>query len=183
MSIEITCKTCIIKGTAHAELTVGTNGTFGASQIFQNVTEQFDDAIDEITDAVTDFGKQVWSEIDESLDTGDFDMPPLNLELSIDVPEMPETRLKFGFDELEMYIDLETTLSGSASYELNLYTSQGPFGFGIGEELMLGIVFSVDLILSVDAAITIGTGFHLRLDDGFSIELAMFAEEVATLEM
>lgn len=148
------------------------------------MTDQFGDVIENITDAVTDFGKDVWAEVTDFVETGDFDMPPLDIDLQdIEVPEIPDVVLKFGFDELDLLVDVDVTLEAGAEYKLNLYTSQGPFGFRIAEDLLVGVVVSVDLILSVDGDVTVGTGFHLQLDDGFSVELAMFAEEVANIEM
>lgn len=181
-SLEIFCNTCSIQGIAHAELTIG--GAFNISDAFFNLTGQFGDAIENITDAVTEFGKDVWAEVTDFVQTGDFDMPPLEVDLQdLAIPQIPDVRLKFGFDELDLLMDIDVTLAAGAEYKLNLYTSQGPFGFRIAEDLLVGVVFSVDLILSADAEVTLGTGFHLQLDDGFEVELAMFAEEVANLQM
>lgn len=181
-SLEIFCNTCYIKGIAHAELIIG--GTLDVSEAFLNLTDQFSDAIEQITDVVTEFGEDVWAEVTEFAQTRDFDMPPLEVDLEgLDVPVMPDVTLRFGFDELDLLIDIDVTLSASTEYKLNLYTSQGPFGFKIADDLLVGVVFSVDLILSANTAVTLGTGFHLQLDDGFAIELAMFADEVANLQM
>ncbi len=67
-----------------------------------------------------------------------------------------------------------------------LYDSSVPhpfLGFKIGEDLLVGVVFTVDLILTASAEVTIESGFHLKLEDGFALELNMFAKEVAKLEM
>ena len=56
-------------------------------------------------------------------------------------------------------------------------------GFGVGKELTLGVIFTVDLILSVDAAIDISTGVHIKLEDGVGINIPMFAKNVSNIMM
>jgi hypothetical protein len=182
-SLEILCKACYIKGTAHASLAI--NGDIDAGQIFGNLSDTFVEVVDNITDSVTDYGKDVWANIKEGFRTGDFDLPPLDIDLNIDVPDLPETVLTFGFDELELYVDMRVTLGGGATYTMGMYDSSvaHPFlGFKVGDELFVGVVFTVDLIISVNAEVTIESGFHLKMEDGFSLELSMFAKEVANLK-
>lgn len=182
-SLEILCKACYIKGAAHASLTI--NGDIDAGEIFGNLSDTFVDVVDTIADNVTDYGKELWAEIKEGFRTGDFDLPPLDIDLNIEVPDLPETVLKFGFDELELYVDMRVTLSGGATYTMGMYDSSvaHPFlGFKVGEDLLVGVIFTVDLIISVNSEVTIESGFHLKMEDGFALELSMFAKEVANLE-
>lgn len=46
---------------------------------------------------------------------------------------------------------------------------------------MLGAVLTVDLILAVEGAIDISSGFHVKLDDGVAINLPLFGDEVADM--
>lgn len=80
-------------------------------------------------------------------------------------------------------MEIDTILSGSATYTLNLYTSNTPIGFGVGKDLLVGVVFSIDLIISVDAEIDISTGFHIKLNDGIAIDIHMFDHDVSSITL
>jgi hypothetical protein len=113
----------------------------------------------------------------------DFDLPPLDYNLNIDIPEIPEFRLQFQFDGLEVYMLIDTVLSAGATYTLNLYTSTTPAGFAVRDSLEVGVIFAIDLILSVEGEINISSGFHLRLDDGVLFDIAIFSKEISNLTM
>jgi len=116
-------------------------------------------------------------------DFDDLDLPPLNIDFNINVPSIPEIVLQLQFDGLELYVELDTTFSGELTYNLNLYTSETPIGFSIGDDLFLGVVVDVDLILSADANITISSGFHILLDDGAQLEIPLFSNSSADIRM
>ncbi|KAK6337355.1 hypothetical protein TWF730_002757 [Orbilia blumenaviensis] len=179
--IEITCTTCYIKAGVLAELVI--ERPFNISETFNNFTDQIGAEIANTTEATFDYIKDSVSGIFENLSDGfdldDFDLPPLDIDFNIDIPEIPEVTLRFQFDELELYVALETVFSAGITYTLNLYTSQTPYGVMITEDLFFGVVVSVDLILSADSEITINSGFHIRVDDGAEIRLALFGEDVA----
>lgn len=121
----------------------------------------------------------------ESVLKGDLDgveIPPFDVDFDIDLPKLPECNLKFQFDGLELYMEIDTILSGSATYTLNLYTSQTPIGFAVGKDLLVGVVFSIDLIVSVEAEIDISSGFHIQLD-GIAIDIHMFDHDVSSITL
>jgi hypothetical protein len=74
---------------------------------------------------------------------------------------------------------LETVLSGGLTYSLNLYTSNSPIGVAISDEIMAGVFFTIDLILSTEAEIDIHSGFHIKLDDGVAFDIALFSQNVS----
>jgi hypothetical protein len=78
---------------------------------------------------------------------------------------------------------LDTTLSAGATYTLNLYTSETPIGFAISNNLWLGVIFAIDLILDVNAEIDMSSGFHIKLDDGAALDINMFDTEVANIAL
>ena len=78
-------------------------------------------------------------------------------------------------------MQIDTTLSLGATYTLNLYSSTTPLGIRITEELQLGIIFGVDLILSVQGEIDISSGFHIKLNDGVALNIAMFGDQVSDI--
>jgi hypothetical protein len=84
---------------------------------------------------------------------------------------------------MELYMEIDTTLSGGATYTLNLYTSETAIGFTVGEDLLIGVIFSVDLILSVESEIDISSGFHIQLNDGVAIDIPMFDRNVSSITL
>ena len=82
---------------------------------------------------------------------------------------------------MELYLEIGTVLSAGATYEITLFATQSPIGASIGQDLMLGAVLTVDLILAVEGAIDISSGFHVKLDDGVAINLPLFGDEVADM--
>lgn len=68
-----------------------------------------------------------------------------------------------------------------ATYELNLFTSNTPIGIGAGKDLTLGVVFKMDLLLSVQGSVDISSGVHIKLDDGVGINIALFGDAVSKL--
>lgn len=175
------CTECYVIGNAVAQFSIS-NDTFDFPTIVDGVVDQFEDAVDNITDFATEYGKGVWRNLREDISLDAFDLPPLNLSLNLDIPELPECRLRLGFEELEVFIDLRTTLSAGATYSLRLYTSTGQTGFEITDKLRLGVVFNLDLILSASGALDMSHGFHMRFDEGLFMELNLFAKDIANLE-
>ncbi|KAF5704913.1 hypothetical protein FMUND_12327 [Fusarium mundagurra] len=182
-SIEITCATCYIKGTATTEFIH--DREFNISRAFSNFTSQVRREIDNLADETADYIEKyidtVADNLDDGFDLDDFDLPPLDYNLNVDIPEIPEFRLQFQFDGLEVYMLIDTVLSAGATYTLNLYTSTTPAGFAVRDNLELGVIFAIDLILSVEGEINISSGFHLRLDDGVLFDIAIFSKKISNL--
>ncbi|KAF2477230.1 uncharacterized protein BDR25DRAFT_371252 [Lindgomyces ingoldianus] len=183
--IEVKCKTCYIKGKATAQLDV--NGNFNASQAFHGLLDSVEDEVHNITQEV---GQQLDNDFEDflkSLSTGDlsdafnaFQAPTINNSFSLEVQGIPECLLQLQFDGMELYVLLETKLSGSASYTLNIYQSNTPLGIAI-QDVQMGIWFSLDLMLDAEAEIDITNGFHLKLDDGVKISIPMFGNNVSDI--
>ncbi|KAF5684319.1 hypothetical protein FCIRC_4023 [Fusarium circinatum] len=182
-SIEISCATCYIKGTATTEFIY--DREFNVSRAFSNFTNQvrreIDSLADETADYIEEYIDSVTDNLDDGFDMDDFDLPPLDYNLNVDIPEIPEFRLQFQFDGLEVYMLIDTVLSAGATYTLNLYTSTTPAGFAVRDNLEIGVIFAIDLILSVEGEINISSGFHLRLDDGVLFDIAIFSKEISNL--
>lgn len=184
-AIEIVCTTCYIKGKATSKFTI--DEEFNATQAMQNFTR---DVVDEISglgrqaiDYVDHYMDTVKANLDDGFDIEDFDLPPIGLDFNVDLPEIPECHLQFKFEDLDIYILLDTILTTSATYKLNLYTSNTPIGLGIGDDLTIGVVFSIDLILNVDGDIDISSGFHLKLDKGVSLDIALFSDDISEITL
>ena len=184
--MEIVCTTCYIKGTATAQFTI--SGNFNFSQAFHNVTSEVETEADNITMTAVDYVENyvksaITSATSDGFKIDDFDFPPIQIDFDIDVPDIPECELQFQFDGMELYMQIDTIISSGATYTLNLYTSKTPIGFTVGEDLLIGVVISVDLILSVEAEIDISSGFHIQLKDGVAINIPMFSQDVSSITL
>jgi hypothetical protein len=158
--------TCYIKGEATARLSI--DGDFNASSILDQVEQNVSDTISNITQWVED--------IDVDFTEFEVDIPPPpGIDFNLELPEFPECTLEFQFDGVEMYVELSTVFSGGVTYTLPLFKYGA--AVDIDEDLFLGIVFNVDLIISLESEVTITTGFHVRLEDGVLLRLAMFSKD------
>ncbi|KAI0530221.1 hypothetical protein GGR58DRAFT_494180 [Xylaria digitata] len=181
--IEITCTTCYVKGFVTAEL--GFDGDFNIAQAITNFTKDVGEEITNITTAAVEYlDDQVpglLRNLTDDLDFSDVSFPPLNISFNVDVPDIPECRLKFQFDDLELYMLIDTVLSAGATYTLNLYSSNTPIGLSVDSETFVGVVVSIDLILAVDADIDISSGLHIKVDDGMTLDLSLFSQNVSSV--
>jgi hypothetical protein len=183
--IEVTCRKCYVKGVATAELTI--DGDFDAEKLLNNTADSVKAAVQNLTDDFKDYLVDAVESFEENfnltdgIDESDFDFPTFNLAFDLDVPTIEEANLHFQFDGMELYLEIGTVLNAGATYEITLFATQTPVGMKIGKYLMLGAVVTVDLILAVEGAIDISSGFHVKLDDGVAIDLPLFGNEVADM--
>ncbi|KAF3059733.1 hypothetical protein GL218_04615 [Daldinia childiae] len=181
--VDITCTTCYIKGNATAEFSI--DGDFNVTQALKNFTSEVGEGIlnttDQVIDYIEDYFPTVFHNLEDGIDLDDFDFPPINISFNVDVPDIPECRLQFKFDDLELYMLIDTVLSAGATYNLNLYSSKTPIGISASSDLFIGVVFSVDLILSVDTEIDISSGIHIKLEDGVGLDMALFGQNVSSI--
>ncbi|KAI1120970.1 hypothetical protein F5Y10DRAFT_257324 [Nemania abortiva] len=180
--VEVTCTTCYVKGNVTAELDFDSD--FNLGQAITNFTSDITDQIDNITTTAYHYLKTEVKELAENLTDFDFDdisFPPLNVSFDVDIPDIPECRLSLQFDELELYMLLDTVLSAGASYTLNIYSSKTPIGIAIDSETFVGVIASIDLLLAADADIDISSGLHIKVDDGMALDLSLFSHNVSSL--
>ena len=185
--IEVTCRKCYVKGVATAELTI--DGDFDAETLLNSTADSVKTSVQNLTSDFKDYLVKSIEEVENTFDMSDgidasdfdFDFPTFNLTFDLDVPPIEDANLHFQFDDMELYLEIGTTLSAGATYETTLFATQTPVGMKIGQYLMLGAVVTVDLILAVEGAIDISTGFHIKLDDGVAIDLPLFGNEVADM--
>jgi hypothetical protein len=172
--IEIICTTCYVTGSVTADLTL--TGDFNFTEVVDGVETEFEAYIEEVA-------QDIRQEITTFNATNLSAWPALDVELDLDnVTGLPGASIHFEFDDLELYLELDIKLSAGATYTLNLYTSETPGGISV-PGVTIGAVFSVDLILIADAEIDIGSGIHIKLDDGLAFDLEMFNSNVSTVTM
>ncbi|KAK7740638.1 hypothetical protein SLS62_011050 [Diatrype stigma] len=170
-------------GNATASLSI--DGDFDALQAFQNLTDQVGGQIENITDTTWDWVQDAVGDVVDNLadgiDSSDFNLPPLDLDFNVQYPDIPECHLQFQFDGLELYLMLNTALSGGADYQLPLYSSNTLYGLSLDKDTFIGVIFSVDLILSLNADINFTSGIHIKIDDGAAIDLSLFGNSVSSI--
>ncbi|KAI5863650.1 hypothetical protein GGS23DRAFT_508764 [Durotheca rogersii] len=181
--VDITCTTCYIRGLATAEFSV--DSKFNVSNAVRNFTGEIREEVLNTTDAAIDYVQSYFSgvlaNLQDGIDLDDFDFPPLDIDFNVDIPDIPECRLKFQFDNLELYMLVDTVLTAGATYNLNLFSSNTPIGVAANSDLFIGVIFSVDLILSVDTEIDISSGIHILLEDGVGLDMALFGKNVSSI--
>lgn len=181
--IEIVCAECYVKGVATAELLI--DGEFNASQAIDQTFDQVRDKVENFTSTVDDYffnyTKGVVKNFNDGIDIEDFAFPTFPFNYSMEIPAIPQCNLRFTFDDLELFINVDTIFSLGATYELNLYSSTTPLGISITKDLEVGVIFTIDLILSVEGEIDISSGFHIKLDDGLAIDIALFGDDVSDI--
>ncbi|RYP89694.1 hypothetical protein DL770_004182 [Monosporascus sp. CRB-9-2] len=154
VTVEVTCVTCYLK--------------------VENIT-------DTTFEWVTNSTGEVFDKLLDGPDSSDFDVPPLELDFNIEYPDIPECSLRFQFDGLELYLMLNTVLSGNVDYTLSLYTSNTLAGLSLSSDTFVGVIFSVDLLLSTSADIDFTSGIHIKVDDGVAIELSLFGNNISSI--
>lgn len=158
------------------------NESFNTSQVL----EQVEAGIENTLDSIQTYVRNVSSEIADGFLELDFDfddIPPPAIDFNVDIESLPDVQLKLELDELEIFMDMTTTLSGGVTYTLNLYSSITPLGGAIQGLGTIGLVFSIDLILSVESEVQIANGFHIKLDDGILIDIALFSKKISQLAL
>jgi hypothetical protein len=185
--VEIACTICYIKGTATAQLTI--DGNFNVGQAFQSFRSEVESDIYNLTNATIDSFETYFEKIGTDVASLDFhqddlDFPTLNdTSFDLAIPDIPECQLLFEFDDLKLYMKIDTTLSEGATYMFNLYKSETPLGISTGQDLEVGSVFTVDVILSVEAEITISSGFHIKLNDGVAINIPLLGQSISSVTL
>ncbi|RFU81353.1 hypothetical protein TARUN_870 [Trichoderma arundinaceum] len=181
-SISIICTKCYIKGQASAKLTA--NGSFNISSAVDQVKDSFENT----WDSITNYAKKVSDTIVHDIETLQIDEVREDIE-KITSPEIdfnldlkfPEYNVDVNLTDIEIYMQIDTVLSAGITYTFNIYKSETLVGIALGEDLLLGAVFSVDLIFSVNGQIDIQSGFHLHFDN-VRTQIIMFGKEASKLD-
>lgn len=184
--VNIVCSSCYITGKVTGELSYSDD--LNASQViyqrFNETDEDFKDLISDVFTYLKNYTeKSTETVFNQGFTLNDLAFPTFNYSFDLNISSVPEINLQFVFDELELYLLLDTALSLDATYTLNLYRSETPLGIEISPKLDLGIILSIDLILDVDGTIDVSSGFHIKLDDGLAINVALFGEAISDITL
>lgn len=168
--VEVTCVYCYVTCVAAFEVEYA-NST--------EIATFWDDswtAIEEMVIPVTN-----WSSLAD-LDLDNITSVDADKVVNVTLPQFPAVNLHLGLSAVEIYAELQTVIHAGATFKLNLYTSQSLIGVSL-EDVSIGAIFTVDLLLGADTSVTINSGFHIKLDEGVSFDLALFNENVTSLKM
>ena len=192
--VEIICTECYVTGMATAELHIDVADPEAHTL---KVIDEFREDVTNLTVGFVNYaieylrtylGEANWMKIGGNLVEGgpqweDLELPTFNYNMDLDIPEIPECKLKFKFDGLELYMAMNTFIEAAVTYELPLYRSQSPIGITITDGLELGAFVTLDLILSAEGEIDISSGFHLKVNDGIVLEISLFGNNVSDITL
>jgi hypothetical protein len=146
-------------------------------QQFKNDTDNF---TNEVVNAIRNTTQSdVTAILERNFNAITFPTMPINFTLGLN--SIPQSQLQIEFNDLEIYVELETILLGP-TFTINLFTSDTPLGLGYANT-QLGVTFTIDLIVNASTEIDIFNGFHLKLEDNLSIQIDMFGKNASNIEL
>lgn len=186
-SISIICTKCYIKGHASAKLTA--NGSFNITSAIDKAKDNFETTWHNLTDYAQNLTHTILGEVGTDIKNLDFDkliddvkdIDPPDLDMNLNLL-FPEYNVGVNLTDLEIYMELDTVLSAGITYTFNLYQSETIVGIALGDDLLLGAVFSIDLIFSVDSKLDISSGFHVHFDNVLT-QITLFGKEASKIDL
>ncbi|KAL7950441.1 hypothetical protein V8C42DRAFT_340079 [Trichoderma barbatum] len=181
-SVTIVCTKCYFTGQASAKLTA--NGSFNISTAIDQAKDSFENTWHDLTDYAQNFTDKLFDDFsithlgDIVDDIRDIGPPPVDLNLNL---IFPEYNVAVNLTDVEIYMEIDTILSAGITYTFNIYQSKTIVGVALGDDLLLGAVFSIDLIFSVDGQLDIRSGFHVHFDNILT-QIVLFGEEASKLD-
>ncbi|KAK6432713.1 hypothetical protein LTR95_011116 [Oleoguttula sp. CCFEE 5521] len=182
--VTVICQTCYIAGLVAAELRI--DGDVDFTQLVNQTIEEITGGIANITDSFWNQTK-AWGEHEGTeFALGQWDeltLPTYN-QTSLELPNLrslPNTTLIFGFGGVELFLELKTSPS-KLKYQLPIVSKilMPDTGFQIGGQ-SLGIFFSIDLIVTVNAQVDITSGIHMKVGDGAALHVDLFGTNVSEI--
>jgi hypothetical protein len=147
----------------------------GFKSVFNNIKAYVDNATDTFMDDIkngTSLSKS-WQDVEH--------LPPPDIDFNLDL-KFPEYHVDVNLTDVEIYMQIDTVLADGITYTFNIYQSKTLAGVALGNGLLLGAVFSVDLIFSVNAQIDIQSGFHIHFDN-VRTQIELFGKEASGLDL
>jgi hypothetical protein len=182
-TITITCTTCYILGNATVQLAA--NGNLNITEAFDTIVNETKADFKEILSTAVYYVEDTLEAMAKSgkLNLDDFQAPTMsNITFNLDAQSNPQSLLQLQFDGLELYAQLDAMLDVTASYTVNLYTSETPLGLTV-PDMDVGVWFAFDLILDADANIDMSSGFHIKFADGIQISIPIFAADATDITL
>ncbi|UKZ63439.1 uncharacterized protein TrAtP1_004669 [Trichoderma atroviride] len=182
-TISITCTKCYFTGQASAKVT--SKGSINVTSTMDQVEDSFKSVLDNIkayvenaTDTFVDeFGNS--TSLSKALQDVE-DLPPPDIDFNLNLT-FPEYHVDVNLTDVEIYMQIDTVLANGITYTFNIYQSKTLAGVALGNGLLLGAVFSVDLIFSANAQIDIQSGFHIHFDN-VRTQIELFGKAASGLD-
>ncbi|KAJ5088732.1 hypothetical protein N7456_012348 [Penicillium angulare] len=179
---EVICSTCYVTGSVRGELTFadGFNFTEAVGGIEGEIKTTAHEAVEILEDYVDGLAEEVVNAIKSQDDDVVWPTPDINFNID-NITSFKDAHIHLEFDDLELYLGIDTKLPGY-SHTINLYTSETPAGFSLlNEDVQVGVILSIDLILIADAEIDIESGIHVKLEYGVTFDLDMFETDLSSV--
>jgi hypothetical protein len=125
LSLKVSCKTCYVKGTVTVQLEVNgdtSNASQAIDRVQSSLSTKFQSLKDQALDSLKSYAKSFLEDPLSLLDMPDF-IPVSSTALNISMEPIPDVNLKIRFDDMELYLELDTVLSASINHTFNLFTS------------------------------------------------------------
>lgn len=169
-AIQITCVECYFRGATTFELEV--KNEVDITDTISNITNQ---VVSEIVDYASDLLAQSFGGRDL-----DFNVPDFNLT----IPPLPSLELSFQFDELDLYLLLNTRLSEGVQLTIPLFGSETPTGIS-ANDIDIGAFITADLIFSAEGSgqVDITSGMHFKVKPPLGFKLDLFSPNVSEILM
>ncbi|EFW98862.1 hypothetical protein CMQ_4714 [Grosmannia clavigera kw1407] len=179
----VVCKTCYVKFTATAELVIP--DASDASSVIISQAQSYANGVENMTAQVVEDIENSVSNLTMATfktDIKNFPMPTVDLDFDFKISSIPECQVTYTFDQLEVFVQLQTNITGKASYEQTLYKSEVPLDINVGDNLELKVTVFVSLFIDVDGAVNRETGFHVKLADGLAMTVDFFGKSVSNID-
>lgn len=101
--------------------------------------------------------------------------PTFPFDFNAAIASISDITVQHQIDGMEMFLQLETSVSKGATYEINLFASKSQAPLQISDSLFLGVSAELDLIIDAQSAMDMTNGFHVQFNDGLLMEMKLFA--------
>lgn len=146
---------------------------------WDNLDKSFNDFADDLLGVFKKGFEKVSSELEEAFPLDVLQFPTIDIDFNLpDIDPIPDLTLSFALDDLELYLDLEVTLTAEATYTLPLFRSQSSLGMAL-PDAYAGAVVAIDLVLTSEAEVELQSGFHLKVDGSILLDIGMFAQNMS----
>ncbi|KAK4460653.1 hypothetical protein QBC42DRAFT_162696, partial [Cladorrhinum samala] len=170
-AIQITCVECYFRGATTFELEV--KAEVDITDTISNITNQ-------LVGGIVDYASDLFA---QSLSGRkfDFDVPDFNFTL----PPLPSLEVSFQFDELDLYLLLDTKLPEGVQLTIPLLGPEtGPTAISVNDT-DIGTFITADLILSAEGSreVDITSGIHFKVKPPLGFKLDLFSPNVSEVLM
>lgn len=142
---------------------------------------QFDNFTDKVVGYALESLQTVAVNLANGYDDGDFDLPRLDVDFDLAIKDLPESELQVAVKGFEMYVELDNAIMLGATHIIDLFTSRSLFNIRLGDR-PIGCFLVFDLILDGPVQTAFEGGFHMKIEDGFAMNVPLFCDKVGSIK-